>query len=134
MRVAFLVYGVFYVVIEIVGYQLEQVSWPKITALDVASALTDAFLTVAVLVAVLVTIDVLGHRLRHHLQVVELERARSAVEAWADPDPITVQSWRPAPPALQAAQAPVGSTRAGNAYARRAWQQDPATGAGSRLL
>ena len=55
MRVAFSVYGALYVVIEIVGYQLEQVSWPEITALDVATAVTNAFLTVAVLVAVLVT-------------------------------------------------------------------------------
>jgi hypothetical protein len=102
MRVAFLVYGVLYVVIEIVGYQLEQVTWPKITALDVATALTNAFLTVAVLVAVLVAIDVVGHRWRRYLHAVALEKARLATEEWAAQEPITVQSWRPAPLGLPA--------------------------------
>src|SRR3954447_26390278 len=104
MRVAFLVYGVLYVVIEIVGYQLEQVSWPEVTALDVATAVTNALLTVAVLVAALVAIDVLGHRWRRHLRAVRLERARLA-EEWADPAPLTVQAWRPEPLALPAAPA-----------------------------
>src|SRR3954468_8120536 len=91
MRVAFLVYGVLYVVIEIVGYQLEQVSWPEITALDVATALTNAFLTVAVLVAVLVAADVLGHRWRRHLAAVRLEEARLAAQEWVAAEPLTVQ-------------------------------------------
>src|SRR3954454_3816723 len=84
MRVAFLVYGVLYVVIEIVGYQLEQVSWPEITALDVATAVTNAFLTVAVLVAVLVAVDVLGHRWRRHLHSLRVEKARLAAAEWID--------------------------------------------------
>src|SRR3954464_7979890 len=100
MRVAFLVYGAMYVVIEIVGYQLEQVSWPEITALDVATALTNAFLTVAVLVAGLVTADVLGHRPRRHLAARGLEEAGRAAKEGTDPEPITVQSWRPEPLAL----------------------------------
>jgi hypothetical protein len=124
MRVAFLVYGVLYVVIEIVGYQLEQVSWPEITALDVATALTNAFLTVAVLVAVLVAIDVLGHRWHRHLRAVALERARLAAEEWADPEPITVQSWRPEPLALPAGARRVDHPLAGNAYARNAHPPD----------
>src|SRR3954453_13457235 len=85
MRVAFLVYGVLYVVIEIVGYQLEQVSWPEITALDVATAVTNAFLTAAVLVAVLVAVDVLGHRWRRSRRIARLERARlDAAAEWID--------------------------------------------------
>src|SRR3954463_12882507 len=96
MRVAFLVYGALYVVIEIVGHQLEQVSWPEVTALDVATALTNAFLTVAVLVAVLVAADVLGHRWRRHLAAVRLEEARLAAQEWVAAEPLTVQSWRPA--------------------------------------
>jgi hypothetical protein len=158
MRVAFLVYGVLYVVIEIVGYQLEQVSWPAITALDVATAVTNAFLTVAVLVAALVTIDVLGHRWRRHLQAVRLEEARLATEQWTGPEPITVPSWRPEPLALPAG-APVGNAyaqdahaqdahaqdahaenahaqdaHAENAYARRAWPEDASVDASGRLL
>ena len=141
MRVAVLVYGVLYVVIEVVGYQLEQVSWPELTPLDVATALTNAFLTVAVLVAVLVGIDLAGHRWRRHLRTVALERAQQAAEAWASPEPLTVQAWRPEPLALPAATrpAPAGTTHArsayaDNAYARQAWSEDAARDASGRLL
>ena len=144
MRVAFLMYGALYVVIEIVGYQLEQVSWPEITALDVATAVANAFLTVAVLVAVLVAIDVLGHRWRRHLAAVRREEARLAAEAWADPQPITVPSWRPEPLALPAASAPAAADRphpaspghahAGNAYARTAWPESVPTARSRGLL
>jgi hypothetical protein len=134
MRVAFSVYGVLYVVIEIVGYQLEQVSWPEITALDVATALTNAFLTVAVLVAVLVTADVLGHRWRRHLAAVRLEEARLAAQEWTDPEPITVQSWRPEPLALPPGPPPVVAGSAENAYARQAWPEDAPTGGSTRLF
>jgi hypothetical protein len=134
MRVAFLVYGVLYVVLEIVGHQLQQVSWPEITALDVATALADAFLTVAVLVALLVAIDVLGHRWRRHLRAVELERARLALEEWTDPEPMTVHAWRPEPLALPAAPAPAPTVRPVNAYAPQAWPQDAVADASGRLL
>jgi hypothetical protein len=139
MRVAFLVYGVLYVVIEIVGHQLEQVSWPEISALDVATALTNAFLTVAVLVGVLVAVDVLGHRWRRQLRAWRLEQARLAIEEWADPEPLTVPAWRPRPLALPAAapRSPAGpapSASARNAYARQAWPEDAATDASGRLL
>jgi hypothetical protein len=134
MRVAFLVYGVLYVVIEIVGYQLEQVAWPEITALDVATALTNAFLTVAVLVAALVAIDVLGHRWRRHLHAVRLEEARLAAEEWAAPEPIAVQSWRPERPEPPALPAPPAAVDAENAYTRRAWPEGSAMDAPRRLL
>ncbi|WP_299957047.1 hypothetical protein [uncultured Modestobacter sp.] len=142
MRVALLVYGVLYVVVEIVGYQLGQVSWPEITPLDVATALADAFLTVAVLVAVLVAIDVLGHRWRRHLQAVRLEEARLATEQWAAPAPISVSSWRTeswrteswrtdsrrreplALPAARFAGLPAGHPYAADAHAGRAWPGD----------
>ncbi|WP_249523397.1 hypothetical protein [Modestobacter marinus] len=146
MRVAVLVYGVLYVVIEVVGYQLEQVSWPEITPLDVATALTNAFLTVAVLVAVLVGIDVAGHRWRRHLRAVALERARLALDAWTSPESLTVQAWRPEPRALPAAVPPAAarsaqaghtpgrSAYASNAYARQAWSEDAVRDASGRLL
>jgi hypothetical protein len=140
MRVAIVVYGVLYVVIEVVGHQLEQVSWPAVTALDVATALTDAFLTVAVLVAVLVAIDVLGHRWRRARALRQLEEARLATAEWADPGTLDVRSWRadPVAPQLALPAAPsrrrdrrarsagedayadiVGAGGPGNAYARR---------------
>ena len=132
MRVAFAVYGALYVVIEIVGHQLEQVSWPEVTPLDVASAPTNAFLTVAIGVAVLVGLDLTGHRWRRHLQAAALERARLAVQELTEPQPITVHSWRPEPLALPAAPAPVA--RATNAYARQAWPADVPTDATGHLL
>jgi hypothetical protein len=134
MRVAFAVYGALYVVVEIVGHQLEQVGWPQITALDVATAITNAFLTVAVLVAVLVGMDVLGHRWRRHLQALRLEQARLAAEAWSDPQPVTVPSWRPAPLALPAGPTPVATASAGNAYTRRAWPDEAAEDRARGLL
>ncbi|CCH89303.1 conserved protein of unknown function [Modestobacter italicus] len=139
MKVAFAVYGLLYVVVEVVGYQLERVSWPEITALDVATAVTNAFLTVAVLVAVLVAADVLGHRWRRHRRALAAERARLAAQAWTDPEPLTVQAWRPEPLALPAAPppAPTGPARtayAPNAYSRRAWPDQAAADASGRLL
>ena len=140
MRAAFAVYGALYVVIEIVGYQLEQVSWPEITPLDVATAVANAFLTVAVLVAVLVAADVLGHRWRRHLAGVRLERARLAAAEWADPEPIGVYSWRAEPLALPVARVagpPSGHLYQGerptSSYAARAWPGDGEAGSG-RLL
>jgi hypothetical protein len=35
VRISFLVYGVLYVVVEIVGAQIEAIGWPQLTALDV---------------------------------------------------------------------------------------------------
>ena len=144
MKVAFAVYGLLYVVIEVVGYQLERVSWPEITALDVAPAVTNAFLTVAVLVAVLVAADVLGHRWRRHRRALAVERARLAAQDWTEPEPLTVQAWRPEPLALPAAPRPAstGTTRTGaartadapNAYSRRAWPDPAAADASGRLL
>ena len=139
MKVAFAVYGLLYVVIEVVGYQLERVSWPEITALDVATAVTNAFLTVAVLVAVLVAADVLGHRWRRHRRALAVERARLAAQEWTEPEPLTVQAWRPEPLALPAAPrpAPAGAARtadAPNAYSRRAWPDPAAADASGRLL
>ncbi|QXG76537.1 hypothetical protein KUM42_02995 [Modestobacter sp. L9-4] len=100
---AIVVYGVLYVVIEVVGYQLEQVSWPAITALDVATALTNALLTVVVLVAVLVAVDVLGHRWRRRRLLQRVAEARAATAEWADPGTLGVSSWRAEPRAPQLA-------------------------------
>ena len=138
MRVAFSVYAVLYVVIEIVGYQLEQVSWPEVTALDVATALTNAFLTVAVLVAGIVAVDLQGHRWRRHRRAVAAERARLAAAAEVEPEPLTVRAWRPERLALPAAAAPGRTGPAGNActpnaYTRQAWP-DPAADTAGRLL
>ena len=110
MRVSFVVYGVLYVVIEMVGYQLESIGWPQITALDVASALTNALLWVALVAAVVVALDVAGARWRRHLREQQRELAWTSAwrrrQDWDDEDTITVASWRTPLLALPAASPP----------------------------
>ena len=95
MRVSFLVYGVLYVVVEIVGAQIEAIGWPQLTALDVATAVANTCLTVAVGIAVLVGADVGGRRWHRSMLAWREERARLAAESWDEPGTITVSSWRP---------------------------------------
>ena len=45
-----------------------------------------------------------------------------------------MHAWRPEPLALPAAPAPAPTVRARNAYARRAWPEDPVADASARLL
>jgi hypothetical protein len=111
MRVSFLVYGVLYVAVEIVGNQLETVGWPKITPLDVAEALTNALLAIVICIALVVAVDLGRERWGPALRAWNQERLRLAAEAeredWAEADwddePIGVRSWRPEPIALPAA-------------------------------
>jgi hypothetical protein len=100
VRVSFLVYGVLYVVVEVVGHELEQIGWTDISALDVASALTNAFLTVAVCAAVLVALDLGARRWRRSMEAWRRERAAVEGEIWDET--IGVTSWRPGPLAISA--------------------------------
>ncbi len=102
MRVSFLVYGVLYVVVEIVGAQIEAIGWPQLTALDIATAVANACLTVAVGIAVLVGADVGGRRWHRSMLAWREERTRLTAESWEEPGTITVSSWRPEPLALPA--------------------------------
>jgi hypothetical protein len=102
VRISFLVYGVLYVVVEIVGAQIEAIGWPQLTALDVATAVANACLTVAVGIAVLVGVDVGGRRWHRSMLAWREERAQLAAESWDEPGTITVSSWRPEPLALPA--------------------------------
>ena len=102
MRVSFLAYGVLYVVVEIVGTRVEAIGWPHLTALDVATAVANACLTVAVGIALLVGVDVGGRRWRRSVEAWREERVRLADVPWEEPAPITVSSWRTEPLALPA--------------------------------
>src|SRR5215212_5738227 len=111
MRVSFLVYGVLYVAVEIVGNQLEKVGWARIDPLDVASALTDALLDIVVCIAIVVAVDLGRARWGPALRAWNEERLRAAAEgklatSWDevtwDDEPIGVRSWRPEPLALRA--------------------------------
>jgi hypothetical protein len=122
MRVSFLVYGVLYIAVEIVGNQLETVGWPKITPLDVATALTNAALAIVICIAIVVGTDLARERWGPALRAWNEERLRLAAEAadepWADvvwdDEPIGVRSWRPEPLALPAPAA--GASPAGTYY------------------
>jgi hypothetical protein len=116
VRVSFLVYGVLYVVFEVVGYQLERIGWADISGLDVATALTDAFLTVAVGAAALLALDLGAQRWRRSMAAWRLERAAQHGESWDGP--ITVTSWRPEPLAVAAERVEEPPKRAytGNPY------------------
>ena len=122
-----LVYGVLYVVMEMVGQQLAVVGWPQVTALDVATALTDAFLVLAIAAAVLLTAH-LG--IRWWLR----RRADRPVDVplpeWDD-EPIEVTAWRPtaeemASPPPPPPPPPTKGTYGGNPYsfAGRRWPTD----------
>src|SRR3954469_9744300 len=111
MRVSFLVYGVLYIAIEIVGNKVETVGWPGVPPLDVASALTDALLAIVICIALVVAVDLGRARWGPALRARNEERLRSAGEAkgrraWdevsGDEEPIGVRSWRPEPLALPA--------------------------------
>ncbi|MGY1834993.1 hypothetical protein ACI79P_07780 [Blastococcus sp. SYSU DS0510] len=108
MRIWLLAYGVLYVVVEMVGHQLEAIGWPRITALDVATAVTDAFLTVSIALAVLLA-GQLGLR-----RWVPAPHPPAAPVLLAE-RPIGVRSWRPEPAALPAAT-PVRATYSVGAY------------------
>ena len=128
MRVSFLVYGVLYVVIEMVGQQLDDVGWARVSPLDVASALTDALLFVVVCIAVLVGSDVARQRWGPAVAAWHRERLRAhaerQVEVVRDDGPIGVTSWRPEPIALPAGPQPAaaagGGTYATATYGPRA--------------
>ncbi|WP_369832128.1 hypothetical protein [Blastococcus sp. TBT05-19] len=108
VRVWLLVYGVFYVVIEMVGHSLESVGWPRITALDVATAVTDAFLTVSVALAVLLALKLGAERWGRSL--LPRPDAGEPFEPVREA-PIGVRCWRPEPLALPAASPPPVSSR-----------------------
>jgi hypothetical protein len=126
MRVSFLVYGVVYVVIEMIGAALEDVGWGRITGLDIATAITDACLTVALVLAGLLAarlgVQRWGGAVRGWWQAL----GHSEPEVVWDDQPIGVRSWRPATGELDpapAAPAQSGGTYGGSPYtfAGRRW-------------
>jgi hypothetical protein len=100
MRISFVVYGLLYIVVELIGARLEEIGWPRLTALDVATAVVHAILTVAIAVAVLVALDIGGRHWRRSMHAWHQERARLAAEA--EQAPVTVHAWRLQPAALPA--------------------------------
>src|SRR3954463_5886724 len=105
VRISFVVYGLLYIMMELVGARLEQIGWPSLAPLDVATAVVHALFAVSVCIAVLLGLDVAARRWRRARLVYLLERARLAEEV--EPAPVPVESWRPEPLALPAGPTPV---------------------------
>lgn len=117
-----MVYGVLYVLLEMVGYQLEQVGWADVSGLDVATAVTDALLAVAVCAAVLLAVD-LGRKRWGPAVTAWLAQRAHVVEAeiW-DEGPVRTYTWRPEPLAVTAerverVEPPRKKSWTGNPYA-----------------
>jgi hypothetical protein len=118
MRVPVLIYVLLYLVVELIGAQLAAVEWGRITPLMVASALADAMLVVAVLVAVLVSADLTKHRWRPamHSWLHEHDRphaGRRGAHGRDHDDPartVSVSSWRAERAALPVSSPPVPLT------------------------
>ena len=105
MRLSILVYGVLYVVLEMVGHQLATVGWGRVTPLHVASALVDALLAIVVAIAAVVLYDVARRRWGPAFRAWQERQLAAAEESR---EPIGVQSWRPEPtPFTRAIGAPV---------------------------
>jgi hypothetical protein len=92
MRLSILVYGVLYVVLEMVGHQLATVGWGRVTPLHVASALVDALLAIVVAIAAVVLYDVGRRRWGPALRAWQ---ARQIAAAEHSGESIGVPSWRP---------------------------------------
>jgi hypothetical protein len=126
VRVSFLAYAVLYVLVEIVGAQLESIGWPQLTPLDVATAVANACLTVAVGIAVLVGLDLGGRRWRRAVLVRRAEQVRLAEQYWEEQPPIGVPSWRAEPLALTAGPPPApGPDYSGAPSSGRAFPEEP---------
>jgi hypothetical protein len=129
VRVSFLVYGVLYVVFEMVGYQLEQVGWAEVSGLDVATAVTDALLTVAVCAAALLAADLGRKRWGPSAKAWLVARTQPEAEVWDEP--VEVRSWRTAPLAVTAerVEEPRPSSYRGNPYSfsGHRFPKDPGT-------
>jgi hypothetical protein len=114
-------------VVEMVGYQLEQVGWAEVSGLDVATAVTDALLTVAVCAAVLLAADLARKRWGPAARAWLVERAHPEAEIWDES--IEARSWRPEPLAVTAervAPRPQESyARNPYSFARHRFPKDP---------
>lgn len=109
MRVALLVYALFLLAGELVGNRLALVGWGRVTGLDVASAVADASLAVAVVLAVLLSAKLAARRCGRWLR----RRTRPAFEPLRRAEPITVRSRRepvPEAPAREEAATPRASS------------------------
>jgi len=125
MRLPILVYGVLYVVLEMVGHALETVGWRRVTPLHVASALVDALLAIVMAIAVLVLWDVGRRRWGPAFRAWQTRQSAAAQEPR---EALGVPSWRPESeppsPPLAVAATPRTGTYGTTGHGRR-FREDP---------
>jgi hypothetical protein len=124
-----LIYGVLYVVVEVVGYQLEQVGWTGVSALDVASAVTDALLFVSCCAAAWLALHLGARRWRRSMAAWHREGPPVHGEVWDEP--AHGRAARPAPLTVTAerVEQPPKRRYRGNPYsfAGHRFPEDPGT-------
>jgi hypothetical protein len=96
MRLPILVYGVLYVVAEMVAHSLATVGWERVTPLDVAAALVDALLAIVVAIAAVVAHDLARRRWLLALRAWRCRGHGQDGAGWnGEPwETIEVDSWR----------------------------------------
>src|SRR3954469_5774592 len=95
VRISFVVYGLLYVMVELVGAQLEQIGWPSLTPRAVPTAVVHPLFAWSVCIAVLLGLDVAPRRWQRARLVYLLEQARLAEQA--EPDTVNVEASRAGP-------------------------------------
>lgn len=125
MRLPILVYGVLYVVLEMVGQALETVGWRRVTPLHVVSALVDALLAIVLAIAVLVLWDVGRQRWGPAVRAWQARQIAAVEEPY---EALGVPSWRlerePPSPPLAVAAAPLFGTYGTAGHGHR-FREDP---------
>jgi hypothetical protein len=125
MRHALVAYGVVLVVLTMLARRFEAAGWTAVGALDVAAALVDALLVVAVAAALLLAGRLALEGWARSMAAWRRRRAHDE-EAWDEAEVIGVTSWRPGPPPLPPAPpptpeppapSPAGFTYVGPSYA-----------------
>lgn len=109
-------YGLLYVVLEMVGYRLEQAGWADVSGLDVATALTDALLVVAVGAAALLAVHLGVQRWGRSMAGWLAERAGVEAEIWTEPVEATSRRREPLAVTAERVAGPTSSSYTGNPY------------------
>jgi hypothetical protein len=129
VRIPLLVYGVLYVVLEMVGHELAEVGWAEVSGLDVATAVTDALLTVAVCAAALLAVDLGLRRWSPSARAWVAQRGQPEAELWDELS--ESRQWRPEPLAVTAERVEQRPRRGhrGNPYSFAGYRfpKDPGT-------
>lgn len=110
MKHVLVAYGVVLVVLVMLAREFEAAGWTDVDALDVAAALVDAVLVLAVAAGVLLAGRLGLERWARSMARWRRDRALADALAWPDAEVVGVTSWRPGAPPLPAPADPVGTS------------------------